>query len=67
MTWGVWITNPDYAIQPPQIDSGVAHLVGAVSMAVAMLAIAAVVVMTMQGRWRRCVAEAFLPWLAGFA
>jgi hypothetical protein len=64
---GAWIIDPDYAVQPPQFERGLTHLVGAGSVAVVMLVITAAVVMTMQGRWRLCVAGVLLPWLAGFA
>lgn len=64
---GAWITDPDYAVQPPQIDRGLAHVIGAGSTALAAAALAVVVVFLARGRWASCVAGIVLPLMAGFA
>ncbi|NND02278.1 MAG: hypothetical protein HKN91_05775 [Acidimicrobiia bacterium] len=64
---GAWITDPDYAVNPPQIDRTLAHAIGAGSLVAFLIGTAVLVGTIRSGRWRRCVAGVFAPAVAGFA
>ncbi len=63
---GAGIVDPDYAVQPPEIDATLAHLIGAGSTTIAVVTLAALLASVLRRRWRPCVAGIFLPMAAGF-
>lgn len=63
---GAGIVDPDYAVQPPEIDAMLAHLIGAGSTTIAVVTLAAMVASVLRGRWRPCIAGVFLPMATGF-